>query len=90
MNNMIPLLLLLRDNESKPTPTLAPDIKTTKDEMEKTNDLIALIEEMGLEDLAPIPSEWSIPSDGYSQEAMNRVIDTMKSNPGEVLFFLNI
>ena len=85
MNNMLPLLLLLRDNESEPEPTLAPNIKTTKDKMDKTNDLIELIKEMGLEDLAPIPSEWSLPSDGYSQEAMDRVIETMQSNPGEIL-----
>ena len=87
MNNMLPLLLLLRDNESEPARTLAPNIKTTKDKMDKTNNLIDLIREMGLEDLAPIPSEWSLPSDGYSQEAMDRVIETMKSNPGEILLF---
>ena len=87
MNNMLPLLLLLRDDEPKTTsaPTLAPKIQTMVDELNQVNDLIDLITEMGLEELAPIPSEWNIPAGGISEEAMDKIIETMESNPGKLI-----
>ena len=87
MNNMLPLLLLLRDDEPKTTsaPTLAPRIQTMVDELYQVNDLIDLITKMGLEDLAPIPSEWNLPVGGISDETMDNIIETMEANPGKLI-----
>ena len=84
MNNMLPLLLLLRDNDSKTSssPTLAPRIQTAVDELNQVNDLIDLVAEMGLEELAPIPTEWNIPAGGLSDESMDKIIENMESNIG--------
>merc|ERR1719454_710924 len=80
MSNMLPLLLLMRDDESStataaaPGPTLAPAVQTLVNNYET---LIKLIGEMDLESLAPIPSEWGLPSDGISDET----IELLKSKP---------
>ena len=87
MNNMLPLLLLLRDNDSKTasSPTLAPRIQTAVDELNQVNDLIDLVAKMGLEELAPIPTEWNIPAGGLSDESMDKIIENMESNPGKLI-----
>ena len=87
MNNMLPLLLLLRDDEPKTTsaPTLAPRIQTMVDELYQVNDLVDLITKMSLEELAPIPSEWNLPVGGISDETMDTIIETMEANPGKLI-----
>ena len=87
MNNMLPLLLLLRDDEPKATsaPTLAPRIQTMVDEIYQVNDFIDLITKMGLEELAPIPSEWNLPAGGISEETMDKIIESMEANPGKLI-----
>merc|ERR1719476_137469 len=63
MSAMLPILLLSRDDDKPKTttaPTLAPKIQTMVNEIEQKNTLIKLIDEMGLMDLAPIPTEWNL------------------------------
>ena len=88
MNNMLPLLLLLRVEEPS-APTLEPRIQTVVDELNQVNDLIDLINKLGLEDLAPIPPEWLgqpgmefIHVGGVNEKIMDLIQETMEANPG--------
>ena len=87
MNSMLPLLLLLRDDEPS-APKLEPRIQTVVDELNQVNDLIDLINKMGLEDLAVIPPEWIgqpgiefIHVGGANEKIMDLIIETMNANP---------
>ena len=80
MQNMLPLILLLMRDDSSSTsktqkPSLEPSLPAKIDEI---NSLTKLITEMGLEKLAPIPSEWNIPANGVS----NEIINFLEENPG--------
>ena len=80
MQNMLPLILLLMRDDSSSTsktqkPSLEPSLQAKIDEI---NSLTKLITEMGLEKLAPIPSEWNIPANGVS----NEIINFLEENPG--------
>ena len=80
MQNMLPLILLLMRDDSSSTsktqkPSLEPSLQAKIDEI---NSLTKLVKEMGLEKLAPIPSEWNIPANGVS----NEIINFLRENPG--------
>ena len=79
MQNMLPLILLMRDDSSStseiPKSSLEPALKAKIDQI---NDLTKLITDMGLEKLAPIPTEWKIPANGISTE----IINFLEDNPG--------
>ena len=85
--NMLPwIILLMRDDSStsdstsstsQSDPKLDPDLEKR---ISNINELTALISEMGLNDLAPIPDEWNIPNDGVS----NEIIQFLEENPGNI------
>jgi hypothetical protein len=84
MSAMLPILLLSRDDDKPKTttaPTLAPKIQTMVKELDQKNNLIKLIDELGLTDLAPIPTEWNLPNEPYSPETIDKIKETMESNP---------
>ena len=80
MQNMLPLVLLLMRDDSSSTPeaqksSLDPILQ---EKIDQINSLTKLVTEMGLEKLAPMPSEWNIPANGVS----NEIINFLKENPG--------
>jgi len=84
MSAMLPILLLSRDDDKPKTttaPTLAPKIQTMVNEIEQKNNLIKLIDEMGLMDLASIPTEWNLPDEPYSPETIDKIKETMELYP---------
>ena len=81
MQNMLPLVLLLMRDDSNSTPetqksSLDPILQ---EKIDQINSLTKLVTEMGLEKLAPIPSEWNIPANGVS----NEIINFLEENPGK-------
>ena len=81
MQNMLPLVLFLMRDDSSSIPetqksSLDPTLQETIDQI---NALTKLVTEMGLEKLAPIPSEWNIPANGVS----NKIINFLEENPGK-------
>ena len=80
MQNMLPLVLLLMRDDSSSTPeTQKPSLDPIlQEKIDQINSLTKLVTDMGLEKLAPIPSEWNIPANGVS----NEIIIFLEENPG--------
>ena len=81
MQNMFPLaLFLMRDDSSSRPETQKPSLEPSlQEKIDQINSLAKLITDMGLEKLAPIPSEWNIPANGVS----NEIINFLEENPGK-------
>ena len=81
MQNMLPLVLFLMrdDSSSRPEAQKSSLDPTLQEKIDQINSLTKLVTEMGLEKLAPIPSEWNIPANGVS----NEIINFLKENPGK-------